>query len=169
MNAKDRKSERVLREYNLREQSENLAAMWRGDDRSRQSLRELVKDLNKAILESVIRGAGICPLDSEVENIYRLLTDDEVSTAQRTEDEAKLEREGIDLNEIRSPIVSHQAIHSYLRDHQGVRLPESDESSRVTQGSEKIQRNPYLSNFYLERLPTLNGVRICGTDELSDV
>lgn len=134
------KVQRVIREYDLEGQAETLAARWRGDDGPRRSLRALADDLNKAVLAAAMHRAGLRPLDGEVENLYRLLTDDEVSAAQRTEAETKLERNGLDPAVLRSDFVSHQAVHTYLRDHRGVELPASSTSDPTTSAGETIQR-----------------------------
>lgn len=134
------KVQRIIREYGLEGQAEALAGQWRGDDGPRHSLRSLAAELNRAVLRAAMREAGLRPLDGEVENLHRLLTDDEVSAAQRTEAEAKLERNGLDPDAIRADFVSHQAVHTFLREHRGVRLPDSEADDRSGRAAETIQR-----------------------------
>lgn len=134
------KVQRVIREYDLEPLGDRLASRWQGEDGPRRSLRELAHDLNQAMLGAAMREAGIRPLDGEVENLYRLLTGDEVGTAQRTEAAAKLERNGLDPEQLRSDFVSHQAVHTYLREHRGVHLSRSEEDDPIDRTAETIQR-----------------------------
>lgn len=134
------KVQRVIREYGLEDLAETLAARWRGDDGPRRSLRTLAGDLNRAVLEAAMREAGMRPLDGEVGNLHRLLTGVDVGAAQRTEAETKLERNGINPDELRNDFVSHQSVHTYLRDYRGVSLPESDDADRVEATLERVQR-----------------------------
>jgi len=134
------KVQRVLREYGIESVADRIAAQWRGEDGPRRSLRDLAKDLNQTVLEAAMQDAGTRPLDGEVANLYRLLTDDNVGTAQRTEAEAKLERTGLDPDQLRSDFVSHQAVHTYLRDHRGVKLADSEGADQAARATETIQR-----------------------------
>lgn len=134
------KVQRVLREYGIEDVGERLGARWQGEDGPRRSLRELADDLNESLLEAAMLDVGIRPLDGEVENLHRLLTEDSVGTAQRTEAEAKLERNGIDPDRLRDDFVSHQAVHTYLRDHQGVQLADSATPDQAASAAETIQR-----------------------------
>lgn len=138
--ARELKVSRVLREHDLEHVRDSLAARWVGEEGPRRSLRELADDVNRAVLESALEGAGLRPLDGEVENLYRLLTDDDVGAAQRTEAEAKLERNGLEPDALRSDFVSHQSVHTYLREHQGVQLSSTDDGDRAARAAETIQR-----------------------------
>lgn len=138
--AREPKLVRVLREYDLAGLGERLAARWVGEDGPRRSLRDLADDVNRAVLESALEDAGLRPLDGEVENLHRLLTDDGVGAAQRTEAETKLERNGLDPDELRADFVSHQSVHTYLREHRGVALDETDDRSPTERVTETVQR-----------------------------
>lgn len=59
-------------------------------------------------------------LEGEVENIYRLLTDEDVGTGDRTRVRRRLEREGVDVESLMEDFVTYQAIRSYLRGTRGV-------------------------------------------------
>lgn len=134
------KVKRVIRDYELEGFDDRLVEGWLGEDGDRQSLRDLARELNKAILRAAMRESGIRPLDGEVENLYRLLTSDEVTSAQRTEAETRLERAGLDPGTLRRDFVSHQAVHTHLREHRGIRLPGSDEPGKKTRTAENIQK-----------------------------
>lgn len=64
--------------------------------------------------EAVLREAGRDPLPDEVQAIYRALTGEDASAAERTRRRRALERDGIDVDALVSAFVSHQAIHTYL-------------------------------------------------------
>lgn len=58
--------------------------------------------------------ADVDILDSEIENTYRLLTEEDVTGGMRTQIETSLEREGVDLKQLCSDMVAHQSVHTYL-------------------------------------------------------
>lgn len=122
------KVERVCRAYGLDGKGAELARRWRGEDGERESLRSLARAFNEDVLRAALRDAGERPLDGEAGNLYRLLTGDDVGSGQRAEVEARLQREGLDPDDLRSDFVSHQAVHTYLRKHRGVEPPGSDEA-----------------------------------------
>lgn len=155
------KIQRAIRESGLEGRTERLAAQWRGDDGPRRSLRELAADLTRTVLGAAMREAGLRPLDGGVENLYRLLADDSVSAAQRTDAEAKLERHGLEPDTLRRDFVSHQAVHTYLRDHRGVRLAE-EETGPSTGARETVQRTAGRLRSVTEHTPD----RLAG-DELA--
>lgn len=130
---------RVIDEYGLDGMGERLERSWLGEGEPERSLRTLADFLNRAVLEAAMRDAGMAPLDGEVGNLYRLLTDDDVSGGQRAEAEAKLEREGLDPGDLRSDFVSHQAVHTYLTDHREAEFPTSDPGDRTESALDTVQ------------------------------
>jgi hypothetical protein len=60
-----------------------LVSNWTADEH-RRSLRELVEQFNLSVLWSALEDAGSRPLEGEVQNLYGLLTDEEVSSGVRT-------------------------------------------------------------------------------------
>lgn len=123
------KVKRVIDEYDLNGLGEELARRWRGEPGDRTSLRELESVFNKRVLESALERADGRVIDGEVENLYRLLTDDDVSASARTEAETKLDRLGLDVEALRAAFVSHQAVHTYLTTVQGASAPGRDDST----------------------------------------
>jgi L-alanine-DL-glutamate epimerase-like enolase superfamily enzyme len=59
-------------------------------------------------------------LAGEVENLHRLLTDEDVSRGNRIEAELRLERADVDVAAVRRDFVSHQTVYNYLTDVRGV-------------------------------------------------
>lgn len=118
---------------------DELEASWVGEADENRSLRELADYFNHRLLQSAIEEAGLSLLDGEVENMYRLLTDDGVSQGDRTQAQRRLAREGIDVDQLQTDFVSYQAIRSYLRKHRGVEYPTNDDDRLETE-SQNIQR-----------------------------
>lgn len=107
---------RLFDKYDLHGVGDELERRWTGQDGERDSLRTLADAFNRQLLETAMLGAGMDPLDGEVENIYRLLTDDDVSSGTKTETETRLRQQGVDVNELRKDFVTYQAIRTYLKD-----------------------------------------------------
>jgi hypothetical protein len=166
------KVERVIEAYGLEGLGDELERRWTGAAGERESLRSLADRFNRAVLRSALDEAGTSPLDGEVENTYRLLRDDDVSPGMRTEVRRQLEREGLDLDEVESDFVSHQAVHTYLRDHRGAEL-ETEDQSRVEKEAQTIRRLQgrvsVVTESGLSRLSSAGDVTIGDFDVLTDV
>lgn len=104
---------RTIDSYDFSEMNEDLAERWTGRNGDRHSLRSLERYFNERVLSTAMWDAGMSPLEGEVSNIYELLTD-----AERSGIEARrrLERNGVDVDQVTSDFVSHQTIHNHLRD-----------------------------------------------------
>lgn len=133
---------RLIDEYELEGAGQTLTQRWQGESGERYSLRDLADRFNQWLLRAEMEAAGIDYLDGEVENLYRLLTDAEVSSGKQTQARGRLERDGVDVDRLHRDFVSHQAMHTYLTKHRGVSPPtEPDhEVDRVQQGRETVQR-----------------------------
>lgn len=134
------KVRRLIGEYGLDGEGERLESYWTTDGEDRRSLRELADYFNRRLLRATMESAGMNPLDGEVENTYRLLTDDDVSRGMQTQARQTLEREGVDVEALRSDFVSHQAIHTYLTKYRDASRQEQTDVDRVEKGLETIQR-----------------------------
>lgn len=130
----------LVDEYDLEGVGAELEHRWTLADRSeRWSLRDLADYFNRQVLERALGDAGVQPIAGEAENVYRLLVDDDVSDADRTRAERRLEREGLDVEELRSQFVSYQAIRTYLSEHRGAEYTPA-ETDQVRSSLETIQR-----------------------------
>lgn len=109
---------RLLGKYNFDRLGDELERLWTAED-DRRSLRELADYFNQRLLEHRLDQMNERVLDGEPSNIYRLLTAEEVSSAERTRVERQLERDGIDIDALRSEFVTYQAIRTYLKEERG--------------------------------------------------
>lgn len=125
--------------YELNELGEKLEVQWTTDGDGRSSLRELAIEFNQRLLEVTLEEAGLSLLDGEVENYYRLLTDDTVTSGTRVQTERTLEQYGIDVEKLKNEFVSHQAIHTYLVKYRGVSRANSAEN-RLENATTTIHR-----------------------------
>ncbi|WP_122088429.1 rod-determining factor RdfA [Halalkalicoccus subterraneus] len=118
---------RVIEEYGLEGFGEELEARWTGERGEQSSLRALADLFNRRVLEAALSEAGVRSLDGEVENRYRLLTDDDVSAGMREQTRRELDRAGVPIEEVESDFVSHQSIYTYLTQHREATHPSSVE------------------------------------------
>ena len=132
---------RLIRSYDLGEEfGRQLEAAWTGDGRERRSLRELADLFNRELLATAMADADVPALDGEVENLYRLLTDDDVSRGMRIEARNRLERSGVDVDELERDFVTYQAIRSYLTRVRGAEYEPSSGHDRVRSAAESVGR-----------------------------
>jgi hypothetical protein len=134
------KVERVIDEYDLDDLGDTLVTYWtRTEDR--YSLRELATYFNREVLRAAMEDAGMHPLEGEVENTYELVHGDDASSGARRQAERSLEREGIEVDDLTRSFVSHQAIHTYLREHRNVsQKPERTPEERREKARETVER-----------------------------
>lgn len=118
---------RLVREYDLEGLPAEMEARWTGEEGERTSLRDLADLFNRRLLERALERAGASRLETDVDRIYRALTDDETSTGVRTRTRRELEREGIDVDALESDFVSHQAVHTHLTKYRGANLDRDED------------------------------------------
>lgn len=130
---------RLLDEYGLETLGAEMERRWTADGDDRLSLRALADYFNQQLLDVRMTEAGMQPLSGEIENIYRLLTDDDVSSAERTRTRRRLEREGVDVESLQSDFVTYQAVRTYLKSDRGAEHA-TDDRPRTVVETENIQR-----------------------------
>jgi hypothetical protein len=133
------KLSRLIDEYALNELGERIEGYWLDETDDRYSLRELAEYVNQQLLRTVMSNTEMNPLDGEVENIYRLLTDDDISTGTRTQARRRLERAGVDVDQLEADFISRQAVHTYLTNVRDVSYT-TDESDPVDREATNIRR-----------------------------
>lgn len=105
-----------------------------------ESTRSLADRLNRRVLEAAMVGAGMSTVDGETANRYRLLTDADVSSGNRTETRRRLERDGVDVAHLETDLVSYQAVRSYLKEYRSAEYESADRSNRVSNVVDAVQR-----------------------------
>lgn len=98
----------------------------------RASLRDLTSYFNQEVLRTAMVGAGMAPLAGEVENTYRLLTDDSVGSGNRTRAQRRLERTGVDVDAIHGDFVSHPTLGRHLRECLDLSEPTDENPTSTT-------------------------------------
>lgn len=130
---------RVIREYDLDGMGAHLEASWTGERGERTSLRDLADEFNEAVLEAALRDGGGSSLSVDVSGTYNALRGESGSSATRAR--RRLEREGIDVDELTGDFATHQAIHTYLKQEREATLPAADDDlvDRKVETIEKLQ------------------------------
>ncbi|RZH67734.1 rod-determining factor RdfA [Natrinema altunense] len=134
------KVERVMDRYDLEEWGERLEAEWVGDGTERTSLRDLATEFNQAVLRAAVRDAGSSVLETDIDSLYRTLTNDDVSRSDAVRKRRELERSGVDIDDVQSDFVTHQTIYTYLTNVRDASLPEEDPEDRIERKKETVQR-----------------------------
>jgi len=137
----DSKVANVISKYDLDEDyGKKLEDLWTAEGDKRESLRTLAARLNKRILAGAMGDAGMTAVDGEVANLYRLLTDETVSSGNRTEARQRLAQNGIDTDQLESDFVTYQAIRSYLKDYRNTEHETQSSTIRTDDVIETLQR-----------------------------
>lgn len=129
-----------------------------------ESLRNLATFVNQQILEATITRVNASMI-TDPESLYRILTDDEVSMGRRAEIETTLEKEGINIKELKKDFVSHQTVKHHLNQELGVdtsrenSLTVSDAISRIDWSQ---SRNEAVIRNTLSQLEALNELETGG-------
>jgi hypothetical protein len=129
----------IAEEFGLQDIEDEMAEYWTTDEDS-MSLRELATLFNRRVLAAATEQAGMDPLDGEIENIYRLLTDDDVSSGVRTETRKRLDRNGIDVDRLESSFVTYQAVRTYLKEGRDLEYEQDDDGDRIESIAASVNR-----------------------------
>jgi len=130
---------RSIDEYDLTGVGSELEDRWVGRGVESQSLRSLADWFNCRLLRAKLRSAGAGLIEGEAENLYRLLTADDVGAGARVDAEARLRDAGLDPEEVRNEFVSHQAVHTYLTDFRDASKGAGD-TDRLETARQTVQR-----------------------------
>jgi len=131
---------RLIEEYDLQGLGAELEQRWTAEE-DRSSLRELAAQFNQELLREALEAANVQHLDGELENTYRLLTDDDVSSAESTRIQRRLERDGVDVDALQQDFVTYQAIRTYLKEYRGAEYTpaETDPLEREATNVQKLR------------------------------
>ncbi|MFC7205386.1 rod-determining factor RdfA [Haloferax namakaokahaiae] len=125
---------RLIETYEFNGFGDELEARWTADEDA-DSLRTLARAFNLELLQHATDDAGLDLLDGEVESLYDALTGDDATGAERTRARGRLERAGLDVEQLQKNFVSHQAIHTYLTSYRG-----ASKERRQSDPTERVQR-----------------------------
>ncbi|WP_082682209.1 rod-determining factor RdfA [Haloferax profundi] len=164
------KIERIIEKYNLNGFGETLVRRWT-DSEDSDSLRDLADLMNQEVLNSALHDVDANVLEGEVGNLYVLLTDDDTTEGMRVQAKNTLQSKGVDVEQLLSDFVSHQAVYTYLTDIRGV-SKKSKSTSRVDSVIQSIQklrgRLVAVIERSLESLHNTNKLRLGDFDVLVD-
>jgi len=146
---------RLIEQYGLQGIGPQLEELWTTDDPDRRrSLRSLADFFNRQLLKQEMEQADMQTLDGEIENTFRLLTDDSVSRANQTRVRRRLEREGIDVDQLKNDFVSYQSMRTYLTKYRDATY--DNDTDPVASTKKMIQRlQSRVSNVVETKIATL--------------
>lgn len=130
---------RLVGEYELADVAVELEEGWAATGDAHRSLRELADYFNEQLLEQRLAAAGQRALRGEVETLYSLLTDDDVSEGDRVRARRRLEQQGIDTDELLDEFVSYQTMRRYLKTYRDVTYTR-EESDRLETEARNVQQ-----------------------------
>jgi hypothetical protein len=130
---------RLIDKYGFDDLGDELVARWTAET-DRMSLRALAKYFNKRLLESRLEEQRVETLAGEIDNLYELLTDDNVTSGTRIEAENRLRQNGVAIEELRADFVTRQAIHTYLTKHRKASYDGSEAGDIVERRLADLQR-----------------------------
>lgn len=162
---------RLIDDYGLEGMPAELARYWLGEGVERRSLRQLATLFNERLVRTAMLDAGMSPLDGEAANVYELLSGDDATSGARTRAERRLGREGIDVEQLQSEFVSHQAIHTYLTDVRGLEHTAEPEGveSRIETVQRLVGRTRSVSDGVVEGLRDADEIDIGEYEVTADV
>ena len=166
---------RGIEAYGLSTMNDELVRLWCGEGGERRSLRELATVFNERVLHAALDSAGVSRMEGEVANLYRLLTDSDVSTGVRTEARQQLQADGVSVSTVEDHFVSHQTIHTHLTECLGISREDSsdDPQERRRTDRDRIRalqrRTEAVSTDALERLRKSNALAVDEFDVFVDV
>lgn len=163
---------RLIDEYDLDGVGATLEARWTADGEERASLRDLADQFNRTVLEAALRQTDSQPLEGEVDNVFRLLTSDDVSAGERTRVKRRLERDGLDVDSLQRDFVSYQAIRTYLQNEREATYeePERDRIKSTKSTVDQLRgRTATVTESRLDDLTNAGDLRITSPTVVVDV
>lgn len=159
--------------YGLAGVHERLGREWyeEGD----ASVRDLTAWFNRRLLRAAVEEAGRVPIDGEVENLYRVLTDDAVDAGSRTRARERLRDGGVSVEDVEGRFVSHQTLYRHLVDCLGLEHEPAHEGAddRVDAWRDRIRslrtRTARVTERGVDQLADADAVTVGSVDVLVDV
>lgn len=160
------------RDWGLESVHDELAAGWREEG---ASVRQLTARFNRQLLRAGFRRADRTPIDGEIDNLYRVLTDDDVDAGSRTQARERLRRNGVPIEEVEADFVSHQTIYRHLRNCLDISYDPEDRTAadRVESWRDRIRalraRTATVADRGVDSLSDAGAIDVGSVDVLVDV
>lgn len=129
---------RLVGEYELPGTDERLVQEWRGETGQKASIRELTDEFNKQLLQTALDRGDMNYLKGEVDNTYRLLTDDDVTQGVRGNVRRALERADVEIEAVEEGFISHQTLYKHLTRCLGASKPQDEVTDPVDKSAEDM-------------------------------
>lgn len=146
---------RLVDDHDLEGLGDELEARWTATGDDHWSLRDLAAHVNRAVVRERLHEAGLTPTESAVERYAALVNDGDLGTGDRTTLRRRLEREGVDVDNLEQSVVTYQAVRSYLTEYRDAEYDrgESDRLAAVSTAVQKLRgRVVSVTESKLERL-----------------
>lgn len=162
----------VASRWNFEDVHDELERRWSTEG---ASVRDLTDEFNRRVLRAGFEESDRTPIDGEIDNLYRVLTDDDVDAGSRTQARERMRHSGIPIEEIEKQFISHQTLYRHLRDclavsresgngTNGERIEEWRERIRALQG-----RTATVADRGVEQLNAHGAVDIGSFDVIVDI
>lgn len=166
------KIDRVAAAYDISAEAKRLGEYWTREE-ERYSLRELAVYFNHQLLRAAMEREGLNPLDGEVENTYRLLTDEDVSQGMRTQARNRLQKQGVDVEQLQSDFVSYGTVNRHLKQCLGVEHEPTVVDDPAENGAKRIaalqNRTAAVTKNTLSQLDSAGDITLGDTDVFVDI
>ncbi|MFP8954290.1 rod-determining factor RdfA [Natrialbaceae archaeon A-arb3/5] len=129
---------RVTEQYALAGLDDELVSYWTDKTDERYSTRDLATHVNQRILQAALDDAGLQYKDGEIENTYRLLTGEDVSSGTQVQTRKELERDSVPVEEVESNFVSHQTVYNHLTSCLEASLEPPTDEERLERSKDKL-------------------------------
>ncbi|RQG90044.1 hypothetical protein EA462_08570 [Natrarchaeobius halalkaliphilus] len=129
---------RIGQRYGLSNLDDELVRYWTDRTDERYSTRELAEHMNQRVLQAALDDAGLQYRDGEIENTYRLLTGDDVSSGTRVQTRKELERDSVPVEDIEGDFVSHQTVYNHLTNCLEAELESPSDEERLERSRDKL-------------------------------
>jgi len=141
VNSRQSKVVRLIDEYGLVGMGETLERRWTATE-DRSGLRDLADYFNRELLRTAVEAESVDPLQGEVENLYHLLTGDDVTSGVREQTRNRLDQQGVDVEKIENDFVTYQSVRTYLKKYRDADPPNTSGSpeDRIERKRSTIQR-----------------------------
>lgn len=156
------KVERLLDEYELTGLGDELVESWTAEGDERKSLRQLATEFNVALVDAALERENVSHFDTDGQAIYEALADED-GERDRATVETRLERAGIDVEELERDFVTYQAIRSYVKDVRDAEYETATDEEHIEKQKNTIQRLVSRATSVTEEKLT----RLRNTDRIS--